>query len=257
MAQFRDQAEDGAGGGRTLGHVLDLLPEFRPIGALGNNVLRPALNPVPGSPELLIAPLRFRAGTGDGLVEGPNPRTVSNLIAGGTGAGGDDAQTTDPRASAWLYVFGQFVDHDLSLESSAPDGPPIDIVIPPGDPVFQGPGIKMTRNLRDARTNTITNHVAGFLDLSQLYGSTVELADSLRNGDGSLKTSHGGQALQIVDSRFVSGDARVNENPELVAVTTLFMREHNFWVAQLGQQHSHWSGEQRYQMARAITIAEY
>ncbi len=237
-------------------HPVALLNEFRPIGG-GNNLARPNFNPLPGTPQLLLAPLNFKPGTRNGLVDGPNPRTVSNLIAGGTGAGGDNAQTTDPRASAWLYVFGQFVDHDISLESNTPDGERIDIAIPPGDPVFRGPVIRMTRDLRDPQTNTIVNTVAGFLDLSQLYGSTAELAASLRNPDGTLKTSHGGQALQIIDKRFVTGDPRVNENPELAAVTILFMREHNFWVGELKNQNPGWNGEQLYQMARAITIAEY
>ena len=47
------------------------------------------------------------------------------------------------------------------------------------------------------------------------------------------------------------------ENPELTALTTLFMREHNFWVATLKNQHPNWSGDQLYDMAKAITTAEY
>jgi peroxidase len=236
---------------------IPLLTQFRPLGAAGNNLLHPALNPVPGAPERRLAPLHFKPGTPDGLVDGPNPRTISNRIAGGSGSGGDDAQTSDRRASAWLYVFGQFIDHDLSLETSAPDGKHIDIAIPPGDPVFQGPAIILTRDRRHARSNTIVNEVAGFLDLSQLYGSTAAQAASLREPGGRLKSSHGGRALPILGEQFVSGDARVNENPELVAVTTLFMREHNYWVGQLHRQHPSWRGERLYQMARAITIAEY
>ncbi|MBV9173227.1 MAG: hypothetical protein JOZ81_24445, partial [Chloroflexi bacterium] len=37
--------------------------------------------------------------------------------------------------------------------------------------------------------------------------------------------------LPIVNGSFVTGDPRVMENPEPTAVTTLFMREHNFCVA--------------------------
>jgi len=87
----------------------DLLKEFRPIGGTGNNLANPRLNSVPGSPELAIAPLNFVRGTNDGLVPAPNPRTISNVIAGGTGANGQNAETDDPVATAWLYVFGQFV----------------------------------------------------------------------------------------------------------------------------------------------------
>jgi hypothetical protein len=46
---------------------------------------------------------------------GPNPRIVGNVIAGRVSGNGDDSQTTDPAAWAWLYVFGQLVGHDRSL----------------------------------------------------------------------------------------------------------------------------------------------
>lgn len=44
-------------------------------------------------------------------------------------------------------------------------------------------------------TNTIINTVAGYLDLSQLYGSATAIAASLRNADGTLQSSDHGQAL--------------------------------------------------------------
>jgi peroxidase len=238
-------------------HAVSLLNEFRPIGGAGNNLVNPRFNQAPGTAERTIAPLNFKPGTANGLIDGPNPRLVSNVLAGGTSAGGDDAQTTDIRASAWLYVFGQFVDHDIALETNSPNGVHIDIPVPPRDPQFSGPLIEMTRDARSRATNTIVNTVAGFLDLSQLYGSTQSTAASLRNPDGTLKSSHDGQALPIAGSRFVTGDARVNENPELAAVTILFMREHNRWVAELKNQNPGWSGDNLYNMARTITTAVY
>jgi peroxidase len=244
----------------SLQNGVRLLQDFRPIGAAGNNRLHPQLNPLPGNPELAIAPLNF--GPGNSLVNGPNARMVSNVISGGTGAQGQNGATVDPGASAWLYVFGQFVDHDLDLESNSPppSGTPINITVLPGDPVFQsGTTIDMTRDVRNPRTNTIVNTTAGFLDLSQLYGSTTDVASSLRNADGTLTSSNNGQALPInvVNDTFVTGDPRVMENPELVAVTTLFMREHNFWVATLHRQNPFWTGDQLYNMAKAINTAEY
>jgi peroxidase len=235
-----------------------LLNAFRPIGGLGNNITHPFLNVIPGNPELAFAPLNFASGTNDGLPSGPNPRTVSDVIAGGTGADGQNAQTTDPVLSAWLYVFGQFIDHDIDLEQAPTTSPAINIVTPPGDPVFTpGTVIAMTRDTRSAATNTIVNTVAGYLDLSQLYGSTATVAASLVNADGTLKTSDNGLALPVVNGTFVSGDPRVTENPELTALTILFMREHNFWVRTLRGQEPGWTGTQLYNMARAITTAEY
>jgi hypothetical protein len=109
----------------------------------------------------------------------------------------------------------------------------------------------MTRSTRDPNTNTIINTVAGYLDLSQLYGSTVPIAAGLRKADGTLKTSDGGQALPIVNDQFVTGDPRVMENPELTAVTTLVMREHNFWVRLLKAQNPNWTGDQLYNLAKS------
>jgi peroxidase len=130
--------------------------------------------------------------------------------------------------------------------------------VPTGDPVFTpGTSIAMTRDTRSPVTNTIINTVAGYLDLSQLYGSTVAVAASLRNADGTLITSDNGQALPVVNDSFVTGDPRVMENPELTALTILFMREHNFWVGTLKAQHPDWTGDQLYNMAKAITTAEY
>lgn len=239
-------------------HPITLLPEFRPIGGGGNNLLHPEFDPIPGAAERTLAPLNFAPGTNNGLVDGPNPRLISNAIAGGTGANGDTSSTADTRASAWIYVFGQFVDHDLDLEQAPPTNAAIDITIPPNDPLFAaGTVIAMTRDDRSATTDTIINTTAGYLDLSQLYGSSVDVANSLRNPDGTLKSSDGGQALPVVDGAFVTGDPRVMENPELTAVTTLFMREHNFWVGQIKNQNPDWTGDQLYNMAKAITTGEY
>ena len=247
-----------AAGLRASQDSIVLLTDFRPIGASDNNLQNPSLDPVPNSPELNLVALNFAAGTRDGLISGPNPRTISNLISGGTGKNGQNGETDDAAASAWLYVFGQFVDHDISLEATPPSSGQINIVIPAGDPVFpNGTTIALNRDLRNPTTNTIINTVAGFLDLSQLYGSSATVAASLRNADGTLKSSDNGQALMVINNQFVAGDARVMENPELTATTTLFMREHNHWVARLAVQNPSWSADQLYNMSRAITTAEY
>ena len=88
--------------------------------------------------------------------------------------------------------------------------------------------IAMNRDTRSPVTNTIVNTTAGYLDLSQLYGSDPATAASLRKADGTLATSDHGLALPAVNGQFVTGDPRVMENPELTALTILFMREHNF-----------------------------
>jgi peroxidase len=257
-ASVADNVERGARPAGGDGPDVSLLEEFRPIGGSGNNLVHPDLDVVPGRAEIAWAPLNFAPGTVDGPVDGPNARTISNVIAGGTGAKGQNAQTTDLVASAWMYVFGQFVDHDLDLEETPETSAAINIVVPNDDPVFTpGTIIAMTRDTRDPNTNTIINTVAGYLDLSQLYGITESDANSLRNADGTLQSSDNGRALPVVDDVFITGDPRVMENPELTALTTLFMREHNNWVAYLKARHPNWTGDQLYDMAKAITTAEY
>jgi peroxidase len=246
------------------------LSEYRPIGGGDNNRTHPWLDPRPGTPEVALTPLNF-ADRNDTPVNGPNARILSNVISGGTGANGQDSQTTDPNASAWVYVFGQFLDHDIDLEATPLTNAAYNIYVPrennqffPGgngktpNPFYHKAGsIAMNRSTRDPGTNTIINTTAGYLDLSQLYGSDAGTAASLRNADGTLKTSYGGTALPIVNGFFVTGDPRVMENPELTATTILFMREHNFWIGILKSQHPNWRGDQLYNMAKAINTAEY
>src|SRR5262249_55136858 len=55
---------------------------------------------------------------------------------------------------------------------------------------------------------------------------------------------------------FAAGDVRANENIELSAVQTLFMREHNRIAGRIQQANPTMSDEDIYQNARAIVIAE-
>jgi Animal haem peroxidase/RTX calcium-binding nonapeptide repeat (4 copies) len=69
-----------------------------------------------------------------------------------------------------------------------------------------------------------------------------------------------GNNLPIVSTAqgpaFAAGDVRAQENPDLTALQTLFVREHNYQVDQLKKQHPSWTGDQLYQQAKAITTAE-
>jgi hypothetical protein len=228
----------------------NLLPEYRSVDGTGNNLTNPSLNADAGSVETRIAPADFAPGTSNGLIDGPNPREISNVVSGGP-----DAETSDPNDySAWMYVWGQFIDHDLD-HTATDNVNSIDISIPPGDPDLAGDTIPLTRFVTDPSTGTAVNDITGWIDGSQIYGSDAATAASLRNPDGTLKTS-AGDNLPIVNGAFAAGDVRASENPDLSAVTTLFVREHNFQVAQLRQEHPDWTGDQLYQQARAIVGAE-
>ena len=184
-------------------------------------------------------------------IETVNPRTVSNNIVGE-----GDASTPDPTLSAFMYAWGQFLDHDLDLVNS--DGVNhIDITIPNGDPVFlDGSSIEMTRSIVDPVTHNTINQITGWLDASMVYGSTQAVADSLRQPDGHMITSAGNNLPIGPEGLVQAGDVRAAENPALTALQTLFVREHNYQVDQLHAQHPDWTGEHLYQEARAIVGAE-
>jgi peroxidase len=55
---------------------------------------------------------------------------------------------------------------------------------------------------------------------------------------------------------FAAGDVRAQENPDLTALQVLFVREHNYQVDRLHEEHQNWSGDRLYETARAITTAE-
>jgi heme peroxidase len=227
-----DSAQGDLGGGTFHG------TSYRPIGG-GDTV-------PPGATELRLAPADF---TTQPVGSDPNPRTISANIAGFNGLG-DTLE--DPMNSAWLYVLGQFVDHDIDKEVLNP-AVNVDVTVPAGDPNFPAGTIIPLGG--SAGPNAV-NTVAGYLDLSQVYGSDEATDNSLRNADGTMKEGPGGSP-PVVNGAFVSGDVRVGENPELSGVTALFIREHNFWVGQLQQAHPNWTGDQLYEAARAITTAEY
>ncbi|MEH2555015.1 peroxidase [Bradyrhizobium algeriense] len=189
---------------------------------------------------------------------GNNPRTISNLVVGA----GDPDVANPEGVSAFMYAWGQFIDHDMTLTRT--DGvSDISVVVPAGDPVLPaGTIIPITRAVIDPTTGAGTSNPAmavnsntAWLDASMVYGSSAATAASLRTADGHMLTSQGDN-LPIVNGMVVAGDVRAAENPALTALQTLFVREHNYQVDKLHLEHPNWSGDQLYNHARAIVTAE-
>ena len=125
-------------------------------------------------------------------IETVNPRTISNNIVGE----GDAGVANPDGLSAFMYAWGQFIDHDLDLVTT--DGVNhIDVAVPNGDPIFpDGSSIPITRSVIDPATGagtdvpaTAINQITGWLDASMIYGSTQAVADNLGLPDGHMKVS--------------------------------------------------------------------
>ena len=230
--------------------------ELRSFDGSENNLADLQLNAA-GTEVARIGPAHFADGISEPL-DGPNPRTISNVVVGE-----GDANVPNPQGvSAFMYAWGQFIDHDLTLTRS--DGVNrIDIDVPDGDPIFGDDAIiHMTRAIIDPATGpgtgapaTPLNFTTAWLDASMVYGSDAATAASLRLPDGHMRTSEGDN-LPIVNGMFAAGDPRAAENFALTSLHTLFVREHNYQVDKLRKEHPTWSGDELYNYARAIVTAE-
>ena len=226
---------------------------YRSIDGSGNNLANTGLNVV-GATFTRIGAAQFSDGISALRTDLPNARTVSNLVVAG------NAETPNAEGlSGMMYGWGQFIDHDINLTLSD-DVTHIDVTVPAGDPTLSG-SISMTRSIIDPLTGVAgspaatTNNVTGWIDGSMVYGSDATTAASLRGAGGYLLTSEGNN-LPIVDGAYVAGDIRVGENPDLTALQTIFLREHNRQVDKLKVAHPDWTGDQLYEQARAVVTAE-
>lgn len=199
----------------------------------------------------------------------PSARAISNAVVA------QPVPIPNARgASAMVWQWGQFLDHDLDLSPVASPEEPFDVPVPAGDPVFDPDGsgdavIALDRTLY-THVNGVRqqmNDLTAYIDASQVYGADEVRATALRtlDGTGRLKTSDGNLLpfntaglpnAPASPAFFLAGDFRVNEQVGLMAIQTLFMREHNHWADIFHAEHPEFTDEQVYRHARAIVGAE-
>ncbi len=198
----------------------------------------------------------------------PNARLISNEIH-------NQLQSIPSFShSSMVFTWGQFLDHDISLTPEGSESSPIPL--PTNEPLFQVP-IEFHRSMT-APNSGVTfsreqlNIITAWIDASQIYGSDQPRADWLRTfQDGKLKTSQGnflpyntnnGEQSGSIDQNapsmagdrdktvkmMVAGDVRANEQPGLLSLHTVFVREHNRIADQL--LGSGLTDEEIYQYAR-------
>src|SRR5262249_32097714 len=156
-----------------------------------------------------------------------NARTISNTLSDQTDPN-DPSQDLDilnnQSLSDFIYVWGQFIDHDMDLTPTGGDSFPIEVA--PGDPIGTQP---FTRSETDPATGTSTsnpaqqvNAVTSYLDLSQVYGSDATRADALRTHvGGQLKTSPG-NLLPYDNTTYFSTPLDMANDSGLVPTSSLF-----------------------------------
>ncbi len=190
----------------------------------------------------------------------PSAREVSNVMAASSGSKPNAQRLTDI-----FWQWGQFLDHDIDLTLSADPAESFPIAVPVGD-VFFDPNstgvmtIPLSRSAYERIENVRqqVNSISSYIDASMVYGSSEDIALSLRalDGTGRMAVSEGNLLPLSEDGFFAAGDIRVNEQVGLTSIQTLFMREHNFWAREVRNANPNFNDEQIYQLARAIVGAE-
>lgn len=212
------------------------------------------------------------------------PRAISNLVM--------DQPTqmrlhdTINNLNDYLWVFGQFIDHEVILTENSQEVFCSDV--PTGDPFFDpfNTGERemcINRSLvlegtgeAEGNPREHFNGITAWIDGSAVYGSDEESANWLRSFEnGKMKVSEGdlmpwntidGELASPVDpdaphvgddtgrndKLMVAGDVRANENIMLASIHNIFVREHNRLCDELKEEHPEWDDEQLYQYARKM-----
>lgn len=201
-------------------------------------------------------------------------RTVSNAVAAQVGSIENNRNLSD-----FVWTWGQFLDHDIDLTHGHTPEEHFPIPVPSGDSHFDPMNtgtqeIGLSRSHYDTTTGTDVsnprqqiNSITAYIDASNVYGSDATRAAVLRTFvDGKLKTSTNNflpfntdgldNAMGPRPDFFLAGDVRANEQPSLIAMHTLFVREHNRLTEEMKIANPTWTDEDLYQEARRIVIAQ-
>ena len=266
--QIRRRATQGRDmTGETLEVRRVLSAEYQALDGTGNNAAHADWGST-GEDFLRRIPIAYADGISTPAGSNrPSAREISNGVGTQT-----TAITNDRQLSAMVYAWGQFIDHDIDLTSTATVSEFFNIAVPKGDPYFDPAGtgtqvIPLTRSGFDPATGTAVgnprqqvNDITAFVDGSMIYGSDSTTAAVLRSFSGGKLNTSSGNLLPLDPATgntfFKAGDIRANENIELLSMQTLFVREHNRIAQDLASKNPTWNDETLYQEARRRVIAE-
>lgn len=234
---------------RVAGKCRSFPPGTRTYDGFCNHLRRKTLGQADTPFKLIVKTPLSGAMVGE---DRPNARVISNVIHNDDGKAGNHR-----RLSELVTFFGQFIDHVVTETENEKESAPI--TIPVNDTHFDSGVIPFfrTRKEKTKRGFSPVNLLSSFIDASNVYGHTEKTAKSLReNKDGKLRMGPGNLLPKDEDGFFVSGDRRVNENPALTTLHTIFFREHNRVCDELKGFFPHRNDEWLYHQARKIVGAE-
>ena len=263
-----------------LGGVRADTPTFYRYDGTGNNVLNPQWGAVNQNQlRLTMSPPAYSDGVSSPAGDDrPSARLVSNILA--SFAPGEPMHMSDMTLNDMVPGWGQVIDHDITFtpEQSRTSGEVMQIPVPVGDAWFdpQSEGDHHLEQTRSLPAEGVTprqqfNAITAFIDASFLYGSDEATNTLLRTGEnGMMKTDDTGMfppfntfGLPMANPLHrpqeelrAVGDVRGNEQPVLLSLHTLFLREHNWHAARVRLIHPTWTDEQVFQEARRFVIAE-
>ncbi|GFX65641.1 peroxidase [Trichonephila clavipes] len=219
----------------------------------------------------------------------PNPRYLSHKLY-------SKKMKPDLNVTSLFISFGLIIDHDMvqtAINTNSipccdekfdkyPESRPkecLQIDIPEGDPFYGPRNVKCLNFVRSTPVHgecggrrEQLNKATSFLDGSTIYGSTIDRTKTLRSfNKGQLRTQRINNTPYMASPDgigtncgtpseplkcFAAGDSRVNMLVELMAMHTLWYREHNRIAEQLHKINPQWSDETLFQETRKILIAE-
>lgn len=261
-------AEAARNGGHTHGAADFPLPPDRFLDGTANNPRNPRWGAV-GAPFLRLT--RFAYADGIAAPSGPdrpNARAISNRVCRARNLPPDPRGLSD-LLGAWALLLA----HDTQNFRAAEPTEQFGILVPEDDPdITPGSIMPLSRWIwdistgRDRRNPRLQlNESTSFLDGSVIYGIDPTRAAAIRLfAGGQLKVSPGnllpfntfGLPNRVPGPNFfLAGDDRANTNFPLIALQTLFVREHNRIAAELAAATPTLSDEQIYRRTRKIVGA--
>merc|ERR1719210_1880836 len=155
-----------------------------------------------------------------------------------------------------LWSFGQFVDHDLDLVDEVKTQ--IEYIPYDADNDFEFH--RARSDCPNGQFGNRRNAISARIDLSQVYGSTKQQEDKLRDPNDRTRMKMGSVDVLPSDDKtiFLCGDARCGENPFLTSQHTLWVKHHNVIVDELIKETGNTlSGDDLYEAAKQRNIATY